>query len=109
MTTTSISISPLHHAFAGEVSGLDITTAIDHADVAAIEAGMDAYAVLVVRDLAFTLYFGELEHYKSPGHIPKRDDHRLGPGIIDALVVYCMALPAAEAPGTSSNPPVLTS
>jgi len=87
----SISIRPLRNAFAGEVSGLDITRPIDRADVAAIEAGMDAYAVLVFHDqdltdeqqIAFTLNFGELEQYKSPGHIRKREDHRLGPGIAD--------------------------
>src|SRR5438093_10855037 len=87
----SISSRPLRNAFAGEVSGLDITRPIDRADVAAIEAGMDAYAVLVFRDqpltdeqqIAFTLDFGELERYKSPGHIRKREDYRLGPGIAD--------------------------
>jgi len=86
-----ISIRPLHPAFAGEVSGLDITTPISREDVAAIETGMDAYAVLVFRDqdltderqIAFTLNFGELESYKSSGHIRKRDDYRLGPGIAD--------------------------
>ena len=86
-----ISIRPLHPAFAGEVSGLDITQPIGRADVTAIEAGMDTYAVLVFRDqdltdehqIAFTLNFGELENYKSPGHIRKREDHRLGPGIAD--------------------------
>jgi alpha-ketoglutarate-dependent 2,4-dichlorophenoxyacetate dioxygenase len=90
-TTVATSIRPLHPAFAGEVSGLDSTKPIDRADVAAIDAGMDAYAVLVFRDqhltdeqqIAFTLNFGELEQYKSPGHIRKREDHRLGPGIAD--------------------------
>jgi len=87
----SISIRPLPGGFAGEVSGLDITRSIDRADVAAIDAGMDAYAVLVFRDqhltdeqqIAFTINFGELENYKSPGHIRKREDQRLGPGIAD--------------------------
>jgi alpha-ketoglutarate-dependent 2,4-dichlorophenoxyacetate dioxygenase len=87
----SISIRPLHGAFAGEVSGLDITRPIDPQATSTIEAGMDAYAVLVFRDqhltdeqqIAFTLNFGELETYKSPGHIRKREDHRLGPGIAD--------------------------
>ena len=91
MTPASMSIRPLRGAFAGEVSGLDITTPIDRTDVAAIDAGMDAYAVLVFRDqhltdeqqIAFTLNFGELESYKSPGHIRKREDQRLGPGIAD--------------------------
>src|SRR5438552_1305940 len=87
----AISIRPLPDSFAGEVSGLDITRPIDRTDVAAIEAGMNAHAVLVFRDqhltdeqqIAFTLNFGELESYKSPGHIRKREDHRLGPGIAD--------------------------
>src|SRR5256712_2674503 len=87
----SISIRPLPGGFAGEVSGLDITRSIDRADVAAIDAGMDAYAVLVFRDqhltdeqqIAFTINFGELENYKSPGHIRKREDQRFGPGIAD--------------------------
>src|SRR5882724_3514157 len=62
-----ISIRPLRNAFAGEVSGLDITKPIDRAAVAAIEAGMDAYAVLVFHDqdltdeqqIAFTLGEGD--------------------------------------------------
>src|SRR5262245_21974256 len=52
---------------------------------------MDAYAVLVFHDqhvtdeqqIAFTLNFGELESYKTAGHIRKREDNRLGPGIAD--------------------------
>jgi len=87
----SLSIRPLRGAFAGEVSGVDITAPLDGADVAAIEAGMDAYAVLVFYDqhltdeqqIAFTLNFGELESYKTPGHIRKGEDQRLGPGIAD--------------------------
>ena len=86
-----ISISPLRGTFAGEVSGVDITRPLDGADVATIEAGMDAYAVLVFHDqhltdeqqIAFTLNFGELESYQTPGHIRKREDSRLGPGIAD--------------------------
>jgi alpha-ketoglutarate-dependent 2,4-dichlorophenoxyacetate dioxygenase len=86
-----VSIRPLHPAFVGEVSGADITRPIGAEDVAAIEAGMDRYAVLVFRDqdltdeqqIAFTRNFGELESYKTPGHVRKREDHRLGPGIAD--------------------------
>ena len=52
---------------------------------------MDRYAVLVFPDqditdeqqLAFTRHFGELENYATGGHIRKRDDSRLGPGIAD--------------------------
>jgi alpha-ketoglutarate-dependent 2,4-dichlorophenoxyacetate dioxygenase len=87
----AISIRPLQPLFAGEVSGIDIILPISRGDVAAIEAGMDAYAVLVFRDqnvtdeqqIAFTLNFGELESYKTPGHVRKREDYRLGPGIAD--------------------------
>jgi alpha-ketoglutarate-dependent 2,4-dichlorophenoxyacetate dioxygenase len=87
----SITIRPLVTSFAGEVSGLDITRPISREEVAAIERGMDAHAVLVFRDqdltdeqqLAFTLNFGALESYKTPGHVRKPEDYRLGPGIAD--------------------------
>ncbi len=87
----AITIRPLVTSFAGEVSGLDITRPISREEVAAIERGMDAHAVLVFRDqdltdeqqLAFTLNFGELESYKTPGHVRKPEDYRLGPGIAD--------------------------
>jgi alpha-ketoglutarate-dependent 2,4-dichlorophenoxyacetate dioxygenase len=86
-----ISIRPLRNEFAGEVAGIDITRPISREAVAAIEAGMDKYAVLVFHDqdltdeqqLAFTRNFGELESYQTPGHVRKREDHRLGPGIAD--------------------------
>ena len=48
----STSISPVHPVFAGEVSGIDISRPLDAGEVAAIEAGMDRYAVLVFRDQA---------------------------------------------------------
>jgi alpha-ketoglutarate-dependent 2,4-dichlorophenoxyacetate dioxygenase len=35
------------------------------------------------QQLAFTLNFGVLERYKTPGHVRKREDNRLGPGIAD--------------------------
>ena len=52
---------------------------------------MNQYAVLVFRDqnltdeeqIAFTRHFGELENYNTPGHVRKREDQRLGPGIAD--------------------------
>jgi alpha-ketoglutarate-dependent 2,4-dichlorophenoxyacetate dioxygenase len=55
------------------------------------DAGMARHSVLVIRDqlltdeqqLAFTRHFGELERYETPGHIRKRDQDRLGPGIAD--------------------------
>src|SRR5216683_3575514 len=86
-----ISIRPFCPGFAGEVAGIDCRRPLDPDEVAAIEAGMDAYAVLVFRDqplsdeqqLAFTRHFGALESYGTPGHIRKRQEQRLGPGIAD--------------------------
>ncbi len=87
----SVSIRQLRPTFACEVSGVDISKPLDRADAAAIAAGIDTHAVLVFRDqpltdeqqIAFTLNFGELESYKTPGHIRRREEHRLGPGIAD--------------------------
>jgi alpha-ketoglutarate-dependent 2,4-dichlorophenoxyacetate dioxygenase len=87
----AVSIRQLHTAFAGEVSGVDCGKKLDRADVAAVEADMDRYAVLVFRDqditdeqqLAFTRHFGELENYRTAGHIRKRTDSRLAPGMAD--------------------------
>jgi len=87
----SLSINPLHPTFAGEVSGIDCRGPLGADEVAAVEAGMDRYAVLVFRDqnisdeqqLAFTRHFGELESYNTPGHIRKREESRLGPGMAD--------------------------
>jgi alpha-ketoglutarate-dependent 2,4-dichlorophenoxyacetate dioxygenase len=84
-------IRPLHRLFVGEVAGVDCRAPLGPAEVAAIDAGMAEYAVLVFRDqeitdqeqIAFTRQFGELEHYETPGHIRKRGDERLGPGVAD--------------------------
>jgi alpha-ketoglutarate-dependent 2,4-dichlorophenoxyacetate dioxygenase len=87
----AVSIRPLHPVFVGEVAGVDCREPLVPEDVSAIEAGMDEYAVLVFRaqnigdeqQIAFTRHFGELESYASPGHIRKREEQRLGPGIAD--------------------------
>ena len=87
----SESFRQLHPAFAGEVSGIDCSKPLSREETAAVDAGMDRYAVLVFRDqnitdeqqLAFTLHFGDLENYGSGGHIRKRTDSRLGAGIAD--------------------------
>ena len=87
----SVSFRQLHPAFAAEVSGIDCRQPLSGEVVAAIEAGMDQYAVLVFRDqsitdeqqLVFTRHFGALENYKSAGHIQKREDSRLRPGMAD--------------------------
>jgi alpha-ketoglutarate-dependent 2,4-dichlorophenoxyacetate dioxygenase len=86
-----LSIRSLHPVFAGEVTGVDCRRPLDRDEVAAIEAGMDEYAVVVFPDqpltdaeqIAFTRHFGELEGYNTPGHVRRREDHRLGPGIAD--------------------------
>jgi alpha-ketoglutarate-dependent 2,4-dichlorophenoxyacetate dioxygenase len=86
-----ISIRPLTPGFAGEVAGIDCRRPLDPDEVAAIEAGMDRYGVLVFHDqplgdeeqLAFTRHFGALESYPTPGHIRRSQEQRLGPGIAD--------------------------
>ena len=86
-----VSIRPLHPVFVGEVAEVDCRNPLSSAEVAAIEAGMDQYAVLVFRDqnitdeeqLAFTRHFGELERHATPGHIRRNEDQRLGPGMAD--------------------------
>jgi alpha-ketoglutarate-dependent 2,4-dichlorophenoxyacetate dioxygenase len=86
-----ISISSLHPVFAGEVSGVDITRPLDTDAVAAIDAGMDRYAVLVFRDQAltddqqraFTRNFGTLEQAPG-GHVAKPHERRLPLDMQDA-------------------------
>jgi alpha-ketoglutarate-dependent 2,4-dichlorophenoxyacetate dioxygenase len=85
-----ISIRQIHPVFAGEVSGADLAQPLSKADVAAIEAGMDRYAVLLFRDqritddqqMAFTQNFGAIENAKG-GNITKDNEYRLKPGMVD--------------------------
>ena len=66
----TISIRQVGPCFAGEVSGLDLREPLSVEDAAAIHAGMDRYAVLVIRgpvidketQMDFTLRLGEIEH-----------------------------------------------
>ena len=68
-----VSVRQLHPLFAGEVSGVDIGRPLDAATVAALNAAIDRYAVLVFRgqeldderQMAFALNFGELEIPRS--------------------------------------------
>ena len=50
----TLTFRPLHQCFAAEVSPVDLRTVHDQQTLAAIRAGMDEYAVLVVRDQPFT-------------------------------------------------------
>ncbi len=87
----ALSIRPIQAGFAGEVTGIDCSRPLSPDEVAAVEAGMDQFAVLVFRDqpltdqeqIGFTRHFGELEGYNTPGHIRKQTDSRLGAGIAD--------------------------
>jgi alpha-ketoglutarate-dependent 2,4-dichlorophenoxyacetate dioxygenase len=81
----AISISQIHPLFVGEVSGADLTKALSLEEVAAIDAGMARYGVLVFHDqnltnqqqVAFTRNFGQIEVLRG-GNIPiKPQDRRL--------------------------------
>jgi alpha-ketoglutarate-dependent 2,4-dichlorophenoxyacetate dioxygenase len=86
----SVSIRQIHPVFVGEVSDVDIGQPLSPGDVAAIEAGMDRYAVLVYHDqritdeqqMAFTRNFGPLEDARG-GNITKPEDKRLQVGMND--------------------------
>ena len=65
----SVTIRQIHAGFVGEVDGIDDREPLDPRDVAAIESGMDRYAVLIFHDqpitdeqqIAFTRNFGTIE------------------------------------------------
>src|SRR5262245_35199012 len=86
----SVSIRQIHPVFVGEVSEIDVTRPLTPAEVAAVEAGMDRYAVLVFRDqaltdeqqMAFSRHFGALEDARG-GTITKQEDKRLQVGMND--------------------------
>jgi len=86
----NVSIRQIHPVFVGEVSGIDISRPLTAAEVAAIEAGMDRYAVLVFHDqtisdeqqMAFSRNFGSLEDARG-GTITKPEDKRLQVGMND--------------------------
>jgi alpha-ketoglutarate-dependent 2,4-dichlorophenoxyacetate dioxygenase len=84
-------IRPQHPDFAGEVSGVDISKPLSRGDAAAIDAGMDRYAVLLLRgqrltdeqQIAYSLNFGDLESYKTAAYVKRADGQRLGKGMAD--------------------------
>jgi alpha-ketoglutarate-dependent 2,4-dichlorophenoxyacetate dioxygenase len=85
-----LSIRQIHPVFVGEVSGVDLSKPLTREEVAAIEAGMDRYAVLIFHDqnitddqqMAFTQNFGEIENAKG-GNITKDHEFRLKQGMVD--------------------------
>src|SRR6187431_441404 len=84
----SLSIRQIHPVFVGEVSGVDISGPLSAEEVAAIEAGMARYAVLVFHEqkitdeqqMAFSRSFGVLEDARG-GNITKPQDKRLQVGM----------------------------
>jgi alpha-ketoglutarate-dependent 2,4-dichlorophenoxyacetate dioxygenase len=86
----TLSILQIHPVFVGEVSGIDIAKPLSAEEVAAIEAGMDRYAVLVFHDqkitdeqqMAFSRNFSALEDARD-GNITKPEDKRLQAGMND--------------------------
>ena len=96
-------IRPLTPVFAGEVSGIDITQPLNAEQVAAIEAGMDRYGVLVFHDQpftdeqqkAFSRNFGELEH-TAGGNVTKPSEKRLDPYMADVSNLWLDHKPLAR-------------
>jgi alpha-ketoglutarate-dependent 2,4-dichlorophenoxyacetate dioxygenase len=88
--TMPLSIRKLHPLFVGEVTGVDLTRPLSPDDAAAIEAGMDEYAVLIFprqditddQQLIFARNFGERENTKG-GNVTKKEDYRLTSGLAD--------------------------
>ena len=85
-----LSIHQIHPVFVGEVTGVDLSKPLTREEAAAIEAGMDRYAVLVFHDqnitddqqMEFTKNFGEIENAKG-GNITKDNEYRLKKGMVD--------------------------
>ena len=85
-----LSIRQLHPVFVGEVTGVDISKPLTPDAVAAIEAGMDRYAVLVFHNqpltdeqqMTFTCNFGGIEDARG-GNVTKPEDKRLAVGMND--------------------------
>ena len=86
----TIAIRQIHPVFVGEVSGVDVSQPLSREEVAALEAGMDRYAVLVFHDqhltdeqqMAFSRNFGALEDARG-GNITRPEDRRLQVGMND--------------------------
>jgi alpha-ketoglutarate-dependent 2,4-dichlorophenoxyacetate dioxygenase len=87
----TLTIRPLHPVIGGEVDGVDLRQPLSDDDVAAINAGMDRFAVLVFpgqdltdeQQIAFSRNFGDLEMPGSVSNITKPQDRRLRPELAD--------------------------
>ena len=80
----TISIRQIHPVFVGEVGGIDLRQKLSRDEAAAVEAGMDRYAVLVFhgqditdeQQIAFSRNFGEIEN-SAGGTVTKPHEKRL--------------------------------
>jgi alpha-ketoglutarate-dependent 2,4-dichlorophenoxyacetate dioxygenase len=85
-----VAIRQIHPVFVGEVSGVDISKPLTPDEAAAIDAGINKYAVLVFHDqkltdeqqMAFTRNFGAIEDARG-GNVTKAQDKRLVTGMND--------------------------
>ena len=85
-----VTIRQIHPVFVGEVSGVDISKPLTPEEAAAIDAGINKYAVLVFHDqkltdeqqMAFTRNFGAIEDARG-GNVTKAQDKRLVTGMND--------------------------
>src|SRR3954454_21789181 len=86
LAAMAVSIRQIHPVFVGEVSGVNLRAPLSRAEIEAIEAGMDRYAVLVFHDqnitdeqqIAFSRNFGEIEN-SAGGNVTKPQEKRLHP------------------------------
>ena len=82
----AVAIRQVHPVFAGEVTGVDLRRPLSRGEVAAIEAGMDRYAILIFHDqnisdeeqVAFSRNFGAIEN-SAGGNVTKPHQKRLNP------------------------------
>ncbi len=86
-----LEIRQVHPVFVGEVSGVDLTKPLTAAEAAAIEAGMDRYAVLIFhgqditdeQQIEFSKNFGDLELPDNKSNIIKDHERRVRREIAD--------------------------
>ena len=87
----TIRIRRIHPVFMGEVDGVDLRRPLSAQEAAAIDAGMDKYAVLVFhgqditdeQQLAFSANFGTIELPGSATNITKPEERRIRPDMAD--------------------------
>jgi alpha-ketoglutarate-dependent 2,4-dichlorophenoxyacetate dioxygenase len=87
----TVSIRQIHPVFVGEVEGADLRRPLGPKDVAAIEAGMDKYAVLIFhgqditdeQQLAFSANLGTIELPGSATNITKPEERRIRQDMAD--------------------------